>query len=272
MRPHWTLDDIPWDRFDPSKVDIEILRAVKAASLVERNADDYVAYLEQVFPDDHELLTAMRRWGAEENQHGEALAQWCRLADPDFDFAAARARFAEGFQLPQEVESSVRGSRAGELIARCIVETGTSSFYSAIRDATDEPVLKAVCNRVAGDEFRHYKLFYDHYRRYQQNDRLTMLTKLRVALGRIVETSDDELPMAYYCANALTEPYDRRRHGAAYASRAYGLYREGHVQRAVAMVCKACDIDPQGRIAAWATRAFWFILRHRTRQLSRIAA
>ena len=102
--------------------------------------------------------------------------------------------------------------------------------------------------------------------------RLDVGEGVHVDLGRIVETSDDELPMAYYCANALTEPYDRRRHGATYASRAYGLYREGHVQRAVAMVCKACDIDPQGRIAGWATRAFWFILRHRTRQLSRIAA
>ena len=30
----WNLDDIPWKRFDPAKVDLEILRIVKAASLV----------------------------------------------------------------------------------------------------------------------------------------------------------------------------------------------------------------------------------------------
>jgi len=40
---YWTLDDISWDRFDRSKVDPELLKVVKAASLVERNARDYAA-------------------------------------------------------------------------------------------------------------------------------------------------------------------------------------------------------------------------------------
>ena len=30
---HWTLDDIPWARFDPSRVDPETLRIVKAARM-----------------------------------------------------------------------------------------------------------------------------------------------------------------------------------------------------------------------------------------------
>ena len=34
---HWTIDDIAWEHFDPSKVDPEILKAVKAAALVEHN-------------------------------------------------------------------------------------------------------------------------------------------------------------------------------------------------------------------------------------------
>ena len=38
---HWTLDDIGWDRFDPIKVDADLLRIVKAASLVEHNGGDY---------------------------------------------------------------------------------------------------------------------------------------------------------------------------------------------------------------------------------------
>ena len=38
VRNHWTLDTIDWSKFDASKVDPELLRAVKAASLVEKNA------------------------------------------------------------------------------------------------------------------------------------------------------------------------------------------------------------------------------------------
>ena len=29
---HWTLDDIQWDRFDPAKVDPDLLKVAKAAS------------------------------------------------------------------------------------------------------------------------------------------------------------------------------------------------------------------------------------------------
>ena len=49
---HWTLDDIPWGRFDPSQVDPEIIKVVKAASLVEHNGLEYARYLEKVFPND----------------------------------------------------------------------------------------------------------------------------------------------------------------------------------------------------------------------------
>ena len=46
---NWTLETISWDRFDASKVDPEILRNIKAAALVERNAEDYGVYLGRVF-------------------------------------------------------------------------------------------------------------------------------------------------------------------------------------------------------------------------------
>ena len=37
----WTLEDIPWDEFDRARVDLDIVPIVKAASLVEYNAEDY---------------------------------------------------------------------------------------------------------------------------------------------------------------------------------------------------------------------------------------
>jgi hypothetical protein len=54
-RKGWNLDDVPWDRFAPDKVDPDILSVVKAASLVEYNGDDYAAYLCSVFHDDPEF-------------------------------------------------------------------------------------------------------------------------------------------------------------------------------------------------------------------------
>ncbi|MEM7223582.1 MAG: ferritin-like domain-containing protein [Pseudomonadota bacterium] len=260
---HWTLDDIPWDRFDPSKVDPEMVQVVKAASLVEANGGDYATYLCNVFPDDPEFQAAAKAWAIEEEQHGAALARWAELADPSFRFDEAFQRFTEGYSLPLEAKESVRGSRSGELVARCIVEVGTSSYYSALCEATDEPALKAICRKIAADEFRHYKLFYSHLKRYLKKEEIGPWRRTLVALGRIRESEDDELAYAFFAANSNSETYERKRWSRAYMSRAYGYYRPHHVERVVAMTFKAAGLKPQGRLAQMAHKlAYYYIKRH----------
>jgi hypothetical protein len=265
----WTLETIQWDRFDASKVDPEIVRNIKAAAMVERNSGDYGIYLGRVFGDDPAFMAEVDGWVVEEVQHGMALGHWAQMADPAWDFDAAFERFRSGYKLPLDAEASVRGSQAGEMMARCIVETGTSSYYSALRDASDEPVLKQICAKVAADEFRHYKLFYQHLRNCLKRDRLSRWARLRVGWSRIAESEDDELAYAYFAANAPGDAvYDRRHNMEAYARRAYPLYRPSHVQRAMAMVLKAVGLAPQGRLNVLATRLGLWFLRRRTTQLA----
>ncbi len=268
---HWTLDDIPWDKFDRSKVDPEILRVIKAAAMVEHNGLDYGVYLRNVFANDVEFKTATETWAVEEVQHGRALGRWAQIADPDFDFDAAFARFRDGYKLPLDATKSVRGSLAGELMARCIVETGTSSYYAALRDATDEPVLKEICACIAADELRHYKLFYTHMRRYLDKEGLGMWGRVRVGLSRILESEDDELAYAYYAANGDGQAYNRRDNTRAHALRAYRVYKPGHLQRAVSMVFKAMGLKPHGRLSDWVTRTAWNFMRWRINRLERVA-
>jgi len=180
----WSLDDIDWGGFEGGAVDADLLAVVKTAALVEANAADYVAYLGDVFRGDEAFLAAIQTWGREEEQHGAALGRWAELAEPGFDFAGALAAFRANYRVPQNVTQSIRGSRAGELVARQVVETGTSSFYSAIRDATDEPVLKAIAGRIAADEFAHYRLFQIHFARYHAVEPLPLPTRLHVAATR----------------------------------------------------------------------------------------
>ncbi len=273
MGRHWGLDDIGWDKFDPSKVDPDMVMAIKTASLVEANSQDYVTYLLNVFKDETWLHDTIRRWGVEERLHGETLAAWARLADPSFDFEVSLTRFREGYRLPLDATESVRGSRAGELLARCVVECGTSSYYSAIRDATEEPVLKQVAHLIAGDEFRHYKLFYDTLKRFDPKDSLGLFAKIRLTIGRVNETDDDELSYAFHCANYGPEvPYDRQKSILAYSKRAYSNYRYGHLARAIAMMLKAIGISPHGTIANITQRSAWWLWEKRARKLSRLAA
>jgi hypothetical protein len=269
----WTLEDIPWDRFDRSKVNPDMLKVAKAAALVEYNARDYGDYLSNVFQDDADFRGASENWVQEEVQHGEALGRWASLADPSFDFDAAVARFRKQYRINTDADKSIRGSRAGELIARCMVETGTSSYYTALAEAADEPVLKEICLRIAADELRHYKLFYTHMKGYLAREHLTTFQRVRVALGRISETEDDELACAYYAANAASgEVYDRVVYSREYLSRTYGYYRQHHMDRVVAMVFKACGLRPQSLSFRFSQMAVWWLFSGRTRYLKKMAA
>lgn len=264
----WTLDDVPWIRFDPSRVDPEIVKLVKAAALVERNAADYTTYLKNVFRDDLPFRELAGEWEQEEIQHGDALGRWAELADPSFDYQKAFLRFRDGYKINLEAGKSIRGSLTGELIARCIVETGTSSYYSALRDSTDEPVLQYICHRIAGDEFRHYKLFYTTLQDYLKKERVPAWKRLMVAMGRIRESEDDELSFAWHAANAPAKAsYNRAESSLAYGARAFSFYQPRHVERASNMVLKAAGIRPGGILGAMVGKMMWSFISRRARKL-----
>lgn len=270
---HWRIDDVGWERFDAGRVDPRIVPLVKAAAMVERNGADYAVYLSRVFPDDPDFTGAADYWSAEEIQHGDALGRWAMLADPSWDYLAAFDRYRAGYKLPLDADASVRGSRTGELIARCMVETGTSSYYTALAEGTEEPVLQEICRLIAADEYRHFKLFYDHMRRYLRRERIGLPRRLRIALGRVGESEDDELAFAYHCGNEPElQPYDHRRCIAAYMSGAIGFYRYRHIERGVGMILKAVGLPPRGRLSALAARLSWALVQRRKRRFERDVA
>jgi hypothetical protein len=267
----WTLDDVQWSTFDRSKATPWMIAAIKAAAVVELNAPDYVSYLKRVFKDAGAgTLDAIEQWGCEESQHGRALGRWAEMADPSFKLEEAFARFRAGYK-PEHFSGpdgiSIRGSRRGEMIARCVVESGTSSYYTAIKDATDEPVLKEIAGRIAADEFRHYKLFYETLQAQDEPD-LPFWRKLMVAIGRVTESDDDELAYAYYCANvsaadAIRTPYQRARYSKLATQAGMTIYRRNHIQRLVQMVAKVVGAEPHGRLAKLGGTLLWRMMRLR---------
>ena len=116
----WTMDDIHWSLFDPSKVTPKLLSAVKAAALVEYNAPDYVAYLKRVFAgSEPSTIDSIEQWGREEAQHGRALGRWAEMADPSFKLEEAIARFRKGHTPAHFARRRlVRGSRGAVMPLR----------------------------------------------------------------------------------------------------------------------------------------------------------
>lgn len=237
---HWS--SIPWQQFDAAQVDSRLLALVKGACLVEANAADYVQYLKNVFSDFPEMHADFEAWGEEEKRHGEALRAWAERADPEFDYNRALQVFTAAYRVPIQNQESVRGSRGLELVARCVVETGTSSFYTAIRDASREPVLREICRRIAGDEIRHYNLFLNQLNTvFAKHEHLNRWQRLKTILSRSLEVSDQELCFAYFAANE-TENFDARRadhYSRFYMSEVSRLYRPQHFKLTAQMLGKA---------------------------------
>jgi rubrerythrin len=259
----WTLDDIPWQAFDAARVDAAIVPVIKTASLVEANAADYRTYLFNVFDDDPRVRKAIDGWAAEEAQHGAALARWARLADPGFDFDECFARFTAGYSIPVAARKSVRGSRAGEFVARCMVEAGTNAHYSMLAEAVREPVLKDICRRIAADELAHYWLFHRQLTRYLDTEGLGVWGRLRVALGRIAEAGDDELSFAFHAANGDGTAYDRRASARSYALVTLGHLRIAHVKNAIRLMFTAVGLDGAGSAGRVAAAVAWQAVKAR---------
>lgn len=251
MSEKWKLDDIDWSLFKSEKVDPDIIRVLKAGSVVEHNGFDYGIYLKNVFKGDDIFSKEIDFWSRDEIKHGLVLAKWVQLADPSYNFEERFQAFLDGYSIAVNSKESIRGSRSAELLTRCMVEIATSSFYSALKDATDEPLLKQICGKIAADELRHYKLFYTHLQRYKKIENLSFFKRFKIAAGRLFE-EDDELAFAYYAANNETDPYDCKHYTYMYGKSLYKFYEKIHVDRAMALFCKALGLNPTG----WLQRGF----------------
>ena len=171
-RRHWSLDDIPWQavRHDAVAGNEVFFYLIASASLMESATDLYTANLIDYFAGDDEVTSWLEQyWLPEELQHGQALRRYVEAAWPEFQWKAVRDRFAEEFR--PFCDEALERERGLEMASRCVVETGTASFYKTVSRASPDPVLALLTHRIAEDEVRHYKHFYRFFRKYREIER-----------------------------------------------------------------------------------------------------
>jgi hypothetical protein len=170
-RRHWSLDEIPWSeiRRDAVAGDEALFYMLAAASLMESATDLYTANLIGYFEGDDEITSWLKNsWLPEELQHGLALRRYVETAWPDFPWDEVRRGFIEEFR--PFCDEALEAARGLEMASRCVVETGTASFYTCLSRAGSEPVLSLLTRRIAEDEIRHYKHFYRYFRKYRDHE------------------------------------------------------------------------------------------------------
>jgi hypothetical protein len=140
---------------------------VASASYIEIATPLYTDNLIAFFDGDQEIVDWLRaRWLRDETRHGEMLKAYVLKHWPWFEWEDGHRYFLADYGALCTVDN-LASSRTLEMVARCVVETGTASFYRMLSEAADDPELKSLASAISADEVRHYKHFYRYFRRYR---------------------------------------------------------------------------------------------------------
>jgi len=167
--PHtWCIDQIPFERIVRERLADEDawFYVLAGASFVESLSDLYASNLLRQMENDSEAKHWLRaRWEPEELQHGRALRRYVQAVWPAFDWQTAFDGFCADYR-PHCKPELLEPTRALEMVARCVVEAGTSGLYRLLQQISPEPVLTTLLRHIRNDEVGHYKHFYHFFLRY----------------------------------------------------------------------------------------------------------
>jgi hypothetical protein len=220
-RARWAIDDVPYGEIDAGRLrdETRLFELVAAASFVEITSELYTRNLVAYYHGDVEVTAWLQEgWQREEVQHGAALRRYVETAWPDFDWERAYQSFLGEYSELCAVER-LSESRALEMVARCVVETGTSSFYRMLSAVAPEPVLRRLALNISADEVDHYKHFYRYFRRYAARERTGRTAVLRTLIRRVVEVDAEDAACAFKHVHLVAYP------GAAYRTSDYDAFR-----------------------------------------------
>jgi hypothetical protein len=195
----WRVDDIPYHAIDPTLLQghDDLFFMLVSASFVEISSDLYTRNLVEYYRDDTVLSAWLdRRWQHEEVQHGVALRRYIATAWPDFPWRQVYDDFLDDYRRFCSVEQ-LGPTRALELAARCLVETGTATLYTALHRLSPEPVLRQLTLNIRNDEVRHYKHFLRHFRAYRQQEGTGRAAILRTLWQRAAEVDNEDAFYAF---------------------------------------------------------------------------
>jgi len=207
----WRVDDINFDGIERERVvdDEALFFVVASASLIESGSELYTSTLIDYFGDSAAAQWLRSHWEFEELQHGRALRCYVEKTWPDFDWEMAFESFMHEYALLCSQEQLERAP-ALELIARCVVETGTAALYGALQRYADEPVLKGLAGRIRADEVRHYKNFNRFFRDYNAGNDHSRFDILRTLQRRLAAIRNEDADCALrhvFCARYPDESW-----------------------------------------------------------------
>ncbi len=195
----WNFQTLPYQTVDRSRVaDSDLLFYVLvSASFVEITSDLYARNLIDFFSGDSEVQQWLaQHWEAEELQHGQALRHYVTTVWPELDWERAYRSFYAEYALLCRPEM-LGPTRALEMAGRCVVETGTCSYYTMLARLSPCPVLSQLCQLIRTDEAYHYQHFQRYFSRYRSLEQPSRGILLKTLAHRIYEIDSEDARVAF---------------------------------------------------------------------------
>ena len=224
---HWQLDDIAFDQIQHEAIadNEDLFYLLMSASFVETGSDTYAANLAEHYSGYPEIAGWLQeRWEAEELQHGVALRRYVEAVWPQFSWQQAYDSFFGEYSKLCTVEE-LNVDRHLEMVARCVVETGTTAYYHTLREMSDEPVLRQLLGHIRNDEVNHFKHFLKYFKQLQEQSPVgrTRIAGALYARLKELRESDSDVALRHVFAHRGRYFADSDRQFADIAQRVYQL-------------------------------------------------
>lgn len=243
----WTLGDLDWAGLDAERArgDPLLYYLVASASFVESAADRYTANLLHHFSDPALRGWLVEHWEAEELQHGRALRRYVETVWAELDWPRAYEAFLSEYSLLATVEA-LEPEPALELVARCVVEMGTATFYTALHRRAEDPLLKQLVGLIRQDEVRHYTRFRQSLEAERSRAGIRRAAVLRALGRRLAQVKSEDAYVGFKHAWRMRHPRDSFDHDRFDRFRAElrGLVRRYYPYRmALQMLLQPLDLN-----------------------------
>lgn len=265
-RHPWRLDDIRFDQIVHERIVREEtwFYVLTAASFVESLSDVYAHNLSAHVAEDPEAQQWLyERWEPEELQHGRALRRYVETVWPDFAWGQAFEGFCADYR-PYCKPELLEPTRALEMVARCVVEAGTSGLYGLLHRVSPEPVLTTLAGHIRNDEVWHYRYFYHFFLRYAEQERPSRWQIARVLRRRLSVIGQEDAYLALKNAVAVRDSsqiFDAGTFGRFQRAAGEWAHAEYPCEMTVKMLLKPL------RLPATLSRAVLPILVHQARRV-----
>ena len=194
----WSVDDLDFGNIKHAQiVDNEALFfLVIAASFIETGSDTYAANLGEHYAGYGAIGDWLRdQWEHEELQHGMALRRYVEAVWPDFPWQTAYDSFFAEYSKLCTMDELYTDRRL-EMVARCVVEMGTTTYYQTLRGLSDEPVLGQLLSNIRNDEVGHYKHFLKYFKELQAQRPVARWRIAGALYGRLKELRESDSDIA----------------------------------------------------------------------------